>query len=185
YEYRVGATFPNKEALSDWHSFRTFKPSGSFSFAVAADTGWGSAEQYQIATQMRAAKPELVILDGDTAYPSYSHYVEDFRCFSVYADHMATTPYFLVLGNHEGYFGGLAPALESFYLPTNNFTGTEHYYSFDQGDVHFVAVWTDLESYADYSPGSTQYKWLEQDLANSTKPWKFMFFHQVWRSSAT
>ncbi len=183
YEYRVGASFPGKEALSDWHSFRTFKPSGSFTFAVAADTGWGSLSQFQIADQMRAAQPDLVMLVGDVAYPYYSHYVEDFRCFSVYKDHMATTPYFLVLGNHEGY-GGVTPAVESFYLPTNNFTGTEHYYSFDHGDVHFVAVWADIQAGADYSPGSTQYKWIEQDLANTTKPWKFMFFHHVWRSSS-
>jgi hypothetical protein len=183
YEYRIGAAFPGKEALSDWHSFRTFKPSGRFSFAVTADTGWGSPAQYQIADQMRAAQPDLVMLVGDIAYPYYSHFVEDFRCFSVYADHMATTPYFLVFGNHEGY-GGVTPALESFYLPTNNFTGTEHYYSFDHGDAHFVAVWADIQAGADYSPGSTQYKWIEQDLANTSKPWKFMLFHHVWRSSS-
>ena len=75
-------------------------------------------------------------------------------------------------------------ALESFYLPTNSVTGTEHYYSFDHGDVHFVVAWSDLEELADYKPGSPQYAWLEQDLASTTKPWKFLFFHHTWRSSS-
>jgi hypothetical protein len=182
YEYRVGADFPHKDVVSDWHTFRTFKPSGNLSFAVLGDSGWGSAAQYQIADQMRAARPDLIMHTGDAVYPYYSRLIEDVRLLSVYADQMATTPMFMVLGNHEGY-GGVTPALDTFYLPTNNPTGTEAYYSFDQGDAHFVVVWSDLQAYADYRPGSAQYKWIEEDLAKTSKPWKFMFFHHVWRSS--
>ena len=49
------------------------------------------------------------------------------------------------------------------------------YYSFDYGPVHIVV----LDQYTtDYNKGSTQYNWLEQDLANTTKRWKIVMFHQ-------
>ncbi len=182
YQYRVGATFSGREVASDWHPVHTFKPAGSMSFDVLGDSGWGSEVQYQIAAQMQAANPDLIMLVGDAVYPAYSHFAEDFRLMSVYAEQMTTTPVFLVLGNHEGY-GDIEAALASFYLPTNNATGDEKFYSFDQGDAHFMVLWVDLQSGVDYSPGSVEYRWAEHDLAATDKPWKFMFFHHVWRSS--
>ena len=62
-------------------------------------------------------------------------------------------PWFVALGNHEMYADREA-ALQSFYLPTNSATGTEHFYSFHHGDVHFVVAWADLYAGADYKPGS-------------------------------
>jgi hypothetical protein len=34
-----------------------------------------------------------------------------------------------------------------------------------------------MDGYADYTPGSAQYTWLENDLANTDKLWKIVFFH--------
>ncbi len=183
YDYRIGADLHGREVLSDWHSFRTFKPAGGINFQVLGDSGWGSAAQHGIAGQMRNAETDLIMHVGDLVYYAFTHSAEDFRCLSVYADEMFRTPMFLALGNHEKY-ANINDVLETFYLPTNNVTGTEHYYSFDHGDVHFTVVWSDLEAaYSDYSPGSRQYQWLENDLRTTSKPWKFLFFHHVWRSS--
>jgi len=63
--------------------------------------------------------------------------------------------------------------LNNFHLPANNLEGSERYYSFDYGHAHFVA----LDASVSTAPGSAQHAWLEQDLATSTKPWKFVFFH--------
>jgi hypothetical protein len=65
----------------------------------------------------------------------------------------------------------------SFFLPTNSVTGTEHFYSFDAGDAHFVGLYNPW--FADYvfTNTSDQFRWLTNDLARSAKPWKFIFMH--------
>ncbi len=183
YHYRIINRFGARETVSDWSSFRTFKESGDVTFHVLGDSGWGTLPQYQIAEQMARSPADLLMHVGDIVYYSITHYNADLRCFSVYQDQMKTMPWFVALGNHDMYVDKQA-AMESFYLPTNSVTGTEHYYSFDHGDVHFVVVWSDLQALADYRPGSPQYLWLEEDLGRTTKPWKFMFFHHTWRSSS-
>ena len=70
-------------------------------------------------------------------------------------------------GNHEG-SGGLFYKYWP-YPYVNNF-----YWSFDYGPVHVVV----LDQYVSYSQGSTQYNWLENDLAMTTKPWKIIVFHE-------
>ncbi len=48
------------------------------------------------------------------------------------------------------------------------------YWSFDYGPAHFAV----LDQYVSYTPGSAQYIWLENDLANTSKEWKFLVFHE-------
>ena len=73
-----------------------------------------------------------------------------------------------IRGNHEG-----DADLFIKYFPTKHAQGG-YYYSFDYGPVHIAA----LDQYKQYGPGSTQYKWLENDLKNSTKKWKVIFLHE-------
>jgi hypothetical protein len=46
--------------------------------------------------------------------------------------------------------------------------------SFDYGPAHVAVV----DQYASYGVGSAQYTWLQNDLANSNKPWKFILLHE-------
>ena len=85
-------------------------------------------------------------------------------------------------GNHDRY-ANTYDYLQSFCLPTNSATGTEEFYSFDDGDGHFVVLDTVLPTGNGCAPGSPQYQWLEADLATSRKPWKFLFFHNTIRNS--
>lgn len=183
YFYRIGAHHEGAEVLSDWASFRTFKESGPISFAVIGDSGVGDANQYDIADHMRAAGGDLIMHVGDMIYGAFYHWNADFRCLSVYADQMRRRPMFVALGNHD-FYGDKTALLQTFHLPTNQVSGTEHYYSFDHGDAHFTVVWTDLQMAVDYSVGSPQYQWLTNDLATTTKPWKLLFFHHTIRSSS-
>jgi hypothetical protein len=48
------------------------------------------------------------------------------------------------------------------------------YWSLDYGPAHFVL----LDSYTDFGAGSVQYNWLKNDLAASTKAWKFVAIHE-------
>lgn len=183
YFYRIANRIGETETFSDWYSFRTFKLSGPVTFHVIGDSGWGSSQQLAIATQMKTSPADFLMHVGDMVYPGIAHYNADLRLFSVYREEMRTRPWFLALGNHEQYVDRQA-ALQLFYLPTNSVTGTEHYYSFDHGDAHFVVAWADLAVGAAYHPGSAQYDWMDADLARSSKPWKFMFFHHTWRTSS-
>ncbi len=87
-----------------------------------------------------------------------------------------------MFGNHDLYAGD-EPYLRAFHLPTNSITGTEHFYSFDHGDVHFVGLFLTQRAQAVSWPhyameiGSPQYNWLTNDLATTTKPWKIVMGH--------
>jgi 3',5'-cyclic AMP phosphodiesterase CpdA len=77
------------------------------------------------------------------------------------------------IGNHDLLTDGGAPYFNNFYLPRNDWDGREHYYSFDYGNAHFVALNT--QDYTGVS--SNQRRWLIRDLERSAQPWKFVFFH--------
>ncbi len=71
-------------------------------------------------------------------------------------------------GNHEG--GG---TYWKRYWP-QPFQSGGLYRSFDYGPMHVVI----LDQYTSYSAGSTQYNWLKNDLAASTKKWKVVVLHE-------
>lgn len=73
-----------------------------------------------------------------------------------------------VRGNHEG-----AATYWKRYFPEPWQPGGL-YWSFDYGPMH-VAM---LDQYTAYNAGSVQYTWLQNDLAASTKPWKFVVLHE-------
>jgi len=73
-----------------------------------------------------------------------------------------------VIGNHEG-TGALFYKYFPYLYEPNGF-----YWSFDYGPAHIAVI----DQYIDYSPGSTQYTWLENDLAASSKKWKFLVLHE-------
>ncbi len=80
---------------------------------------------------------------------------------------LAQFPYQSVRGNHEG-----DCILFNKYFPYPYVDA--HYWSFDYGPAHFVVI----DQYVDYSTGSTQYNWIDNDLASSTKPWNFICLHE-------
>lgn len=71
-------------------------------------------------------------------------------------------------GNHEG-----TGELLQKYFPYSNQNRNGYYYSFDYGPVHVTVV----DQHIDFSPGSIQYNWLEDDLAGTQALWKFVVLH--------
>jgi hypothetical protein len=88
-------------------------------------------------------------------------------------EYQAHVPIMGCMGNHE--YSGV---LYQKYFPYA-FEPGGRYFSFDYGPMHVVI----LDQYTAYGPGSTQYTWLENDLANSTKEWKFIVLHEPGWSS--
>lgn len=80
---------------------------------------------------------------------------------------LANLPYQATIGNHEG-----TGQLFAKYFPYPFVAG--RYWSFDYGPAHFVMV----DQYTDYEPHSAQLTWIENDLASTTKPWKFIYLHE-------
>jgi hypothetical protein len=73
-----------------------------------------------------------------------------------------------VRGNHEG-----GATYWKRYWP-EPFQSGGLYWSFDYGPMHVVM----LDQYTSYSAGSTQYSWLKNDLASSSKTWKIVVLHE-------
>ena len=111
---------------------------------------------------------------------------------------MKSVPYFTAIGNHELYHGDAA-YLNAFHLPTNNlptlglkppnldypFSGTEHFYSFDVGDVHVSVLYNPWYAHHNFSKDTNQLHWLTNDLATTSKPWKLLLGHFPVASSAS
>ena len=89
-------------------------------------------------------------------------------------------PLFPTPGNHEYVTNQGQPYLDNFYLPANNPEGTERYYSFDWGPVHFVSLDSNCAiglASPDRCTLAAQKSWVAQDLAATQRPWKVAFFH--------
>lgn len=201
YQVHLASAEGQTSVSTPVEAFRTLRPSGPVRFAFVADTGQASAAEYFTARVMAALMPDLVLHGGDIIYGGFTDENADSRVFAQYLDfsgQMKSTPFFFAIGNHdlnccEGNlldewnptnFVLNAPHFQStFHLPTNSATGTEHFYSFDHGDVHFVALYNPWYLMYEFTTNRLQYQWLTNDLATTLKPWKVLFFHHPLASS--
>ncbi|MBI5870388.1 MAG: metallophosphoesterase [Actinobacteria bacterium] len=176
-------------------SFHTARSSGQpFSFAVAADNRPASNTTVQpaawgtINSQMAAEGLDLVLNAGDLIYGLPSDTLDQNVAkydgfFAVTAPLTASVPMYTAIGNHEyaGSAGSRAGYEQEFTLPVNNgidaATSGEHYYSFDNGDTHFVALSTEIPGQEGMITGN-QRLWLTQDLVANNKPWTVIFMHR-------
>lgn len=194
YHYRVAGYDEVGRIESGRAFFRTFKESGPVRFVFTADTGQNTVAQFSNARIMADLMPDLVIHGGDIIYGGFDDQTPDTRIFAQYHRHtgqMWHTPFYFTIGNHDiNCCGGNtaewnptnmllnAPSFQAtFHHPRNSVTGTEHFYSFDHGDAHFVGLYNPWFEVYDFHRGTEQYRWLTNDLAMSKKPWKILFFH--------
>ncbi len=125
---------------------------------------------------------DVWLMLGDNAYYSGtdSNYQRD--VFDIYPDLLRTTPVWPTIGNHDTYSTtdfNKFPYLNIFSLPTQGeaggvASGTEKYYSFNFGNIHFVC----LDSMtSDRSGNGAMLTWLRADLAANTNDWLIPFWH--------
>ena len=127
--------------------------------------------------------PDLWIMLGDNAYGDGTD--DEYRraVFETYPQVLPSTVLWPTLGNHDGHTADSTtesgPYYDIFSLPRNGEaggvpSGTEAYYSFDYGNIHFIV----LDSYeTDRSPDGAMMTWLEADLAANDKEWIIAFWH--------
>ncbi len=120
---------------------------------------------------------------GDMAYGSGTDKEFSRNFFPMYADTLRNTVCWGSMGNHEGGSSkgetGIGPYYDAYVLPSmaeagGAPSGTETYYSFDYGNVHFIC----LNSHdLDRSPTAAMAQWLKADLEKTKADWLVAFFH--------
>jgi hypothetical protein len=159
-------------------------------FTAMGDFGTGGTSQAAVLTRLsqQGMAGELLLALGDNAYESGTEQEFQDRMFRPMAPLLRQVPLFPSLGNHEYVTNQGQPYLDNFYLPANNPAGTERYYSFDWGPVHFVALDSSCAiglASPDRCTLAAQKSWLASDLAATQQPWKVIFFHHPpWSSGA-
>jgi PKD repeat protein len=170
-------------------------------FATIGDYGDGSADEGSVAGLVYGWTPDFIITLGDNRYglDDFDETVGQFYCdyltdagSGIYCSggNSLTNAFFPSLGNHDYTDGaGLDEHLNYFNLPgigvdTSGTSGSERYYDFIKGPVHFFIIDSHgtLNSTSDKT---TQMNWLQAQLAASSAPWQVVYFHHAPYSSAT
>lgn len=158
-------------------------------FWVVGDSGTGNRVQLQVHTAMRnLLKAENRTLDGylhvgDMAYGSGMDSEFQGFFFESYASTLRNTVCWPSMGNHEGRHSngaeGVGPYYDAYVCPVNGEaggvpSGTEAYYSFDFGEIHFICLNShDLPR----DPSGAMAQWLKADLEKTKARWLVGFWH--------
>lgn len=175
------------------HRFRTYPVAGTpdtkSRIWVVGDSGTGNHAQFLVHEAMKRhvdkdkGALDLYLHVGDMAYTHGTDQEFQDKFFKPYADTLCHTVCWAVLGNHEGKTSngetGLGPFYDAYVCPVEAeaggvASGSESYYSFDYGDIHFIG----LNSYdIDRKPTGAMAKWLVEDLEANDSQWLITFFH--------
>src|SRR4030095_5432286 len=143
---------------------------------ILGDSGTGafSTAPFQVRdayTQFSGTREtDVWLMLGDNAYGAGTDAEYQDAVFDVFTDFLRRNVLWSTLGNHETYgplLNGAYAYFHIFNLPADGrsggvASGTENYYSFDYGNIHFLCLDSEL---SDKQPGGAMLQWLEQDLS--------------------
>ncbi|MCB1688521.1 MAG: metallophosphoesterase family protein [Halioglobus sp.] len=154
---------------------------------VLGDSGTANANAIAVADAYRAftgtRHTDLWMMLGDNAYTSGTQSQYQDAVFDIYPDILRTSVLWPTLGNHDGISADSStqsgPYYDIFTLPKAGeagglASGTEAYYSFDYGNIHFICL--DSQE-TDRSPGGAMLSWAAADIAQTTQDWIIAFWH--------
>lgn len=156
---------------------------------VTGDAGTGKSGQLDVRDSYlnyigANGKADLWLMMGDNAYEHGRQADYHMGLFNVYPTILRNTVSFPTSGNHD-FYGEASPISETgtyydiFALPKQGEcggvpSGTESYFSYDYGKVHFIC----LESYGlDRDSMGTMATWLKADLQATTADWVIAYWH--------
>lgn len=190
YYYSIGSTSAVLDGGDAGYFFET-SPSPGATIAsriwVIGDSGTANADQAAVYNAYKnytgSTYTDLWLMLGDNAYNSGTDAQYQSAVFNIYADMLRQTPLFPTLGNHDGQSADSAtetgPYYDIFTLPRAGeaggiASGTEAYYSFDFGNIHFVV----LDSFgSNRAANGAMMQWLQMDLQNNAQEWLIAFWH--------
>jgi len=154
---------------------------------VIGDAGTADANQTAVRDayyNFAGPRPtDLWLMLGDNAYDTGTDAEYQGAVFDMYSALLRQSVVWSTLGNHETAqstnFVNTYPYFQMFTMPTNGnaggiASGTEHYYSFDYANIHFVC----LDSMtANRATNGAMANWLRTDLASTTNLWTIAFWH--------
>lgn len=156
-------------------------------FWVIGDSGTADAHAravYQAFQAFSKDRPaDLWLMLGDNAYPNGTDAQYQQAVFETYPDLLRNACLWPTLGNHDARRASSAkqsgPYYDNFTLPTKGEcggvpSGTEAYYAFDYGQIHFICL--DSQD-SDRTPQGAMAKWLKADLDANAQKWTIAFFH--------
>ncbi|MCH8921949.1 MAG: metallophosphoesterase [Planctomycetes bacterium] len=171
-------------------------------FAVIGDYGDFSVNADNVAAMVKLWEPEFVITTGDNQYGSpalgsgdwtrgigdlYGEFILG-RGDNRYPEQTSDVQrFFPTLGNHDVVGNSAAGYLDYFHddtdgdpaggrLPPGVHEPLGTYYDFQRGPVHFFAIDSE-HARGNAASRTAQMQWLETALAESTAPWKLVYFH--------
>ncbi len=125
-----------------------------------------------------------IILTGDNADSKGTDAQYQASMFNTYYDKLQNSIVWSTIGNIDGQYvnntsGPIGAYYDIFTFPTLGesggvASGTESYYSFDYGNVHFIVLNSFEE---DRSVGGTMYNWALNDIQNTTQQWIVGIWH--------
>ena len=199
YYYTIGSTTQTLQATNT-NYVQTLPPANTtrkLRFLALGDCGNASTNQIDVKNAalnyLGSNDLDALLTVGDNAYSSGLDNEFQLEFFDIYKDDLfRNKKLYMAPGNHD--YGNSSANTgvrnnayyNNFTLPTagelgGTASGTEAYYSYDIGDVHFVA----LDSYGREDANTTklydtlgaQCVWLKNDLAVNTKKWVVVYFH--------
>jgi len=190
YFYSIGSTTANLVGGDSTHFFLTPPVPGSLKNTriwVLGDSGTAATEQVSVRDAYEnftgARHTDLWLMLGDNAYESGLDSEYQNGVFNIYTNLLPKSVLWPALGNHDTAqateFVETYPYFDIFTLPKSGesggvASGTEHYYSFNHANIHFIC----LDSMTGgRSVNSAMYVWLTNDLANVTADWIIAYWH--------
>jgi hypothetical protein len=190
YYYSVGSPEDTLAGNDSEHAFRTSPVPGTATDTriwVLGDCGNANADAAAVRDAYYAWSspriPDLCLMLGDNAYNQGFDHEYQAAVFDMYGDFLRRMPLWSCLGNHDTYAPADSidelPYFNIFSFPTNGdcggvASGTERYYSFDYGNIHFISLDSMTSDRVSDGPMAT---WLQADLASTTKTWIIALFH--------
>jgi Calcineurin-like phosphoesterase/Purple acid Phosphatase, N-terminal domain len=204
YYYTIGSTTTTlqNDVLCNFLTLPPANTTRKLRFVAFGDCGDGSANQVAVKnafrTYMGSNDVDAMLLLGDNTYnwglnnefqtyffdPYKNDILKYYKLYPAPGNHdygeNNTLP---VTGNRNN------PYFQSFTVPTAGElggvpSGTESFYSYDIGDVHFLSLdsyGTESGSFATkmYDTTSPQTLWVKADLAANTKRWTIAYWHHA------
>lgn len=189
YFYSVGNESEEKFKGRDfWFKTAPIKKDVPVRFWVTGDQGYANPIQNEVRDAMlgwlkqnprtatNAPLLDLWLTTGDNAYRSGSNEQFQKGFFEPYKIILRNTPVWPVYGNHDArrwvFF-------DIFTFPTKAesggfASGSEHYYSFDYANIHFVML--DTQD-SEHDTDGEMLTWLKKDLQATKQQWLLTFFH--------
>ncbi len=190
YYYSVGTSSQVLAGNDSEHYFVTAPVIGTPKATrlwVLGDSGTANANARAVANAYRSytanRHTDLWLMLGDNAYNSGTDSEYQAAVFDTYPDMLRKSVLWPTLGNHDGISANSStqsgPYYDIFSLPTAGeagglASGTEAYYSFDYGNIHFICL--DSQE-SDRSPGGAMLTWAAADIAATSQEWVIAFWH--------